>query len=173
MNIRQFFMGRAIGFVVLLCIVGLIAAFYSFDNYLKKRQMELNPPVHEQPIVGELEEGGEADPSRMTLFITTWRWISATVDGEEVKPKNEGQFTVAFDTAGRFTATTDCNSMGGSYNANAANISFTEMASTQMYCEGSQEADFAAILASAESYRFTVRGELILNLKNGGTATFR
>ncbi len=34
MNLRKFYMGRAIGFFILLAIVGLVAAFYSFNSYI-------------------------------------------------------------------------------------------------------------------------------------------
>ena len=48
------------------------------------------------------------------------------------------------------------------------------MAFTKMYCEGSQESDFASLLESAQGYHFTSQGELILDLKFGsGSATFR
>lgn len=34
MNLHKFFIGRAIGFLVLLGVVGLIALFYLFNNYI-------------------------------------------------------------------------------------------------------------------------------------------
>jgi hypothetical protein len=34
MNLRQFYTGRAIGFLILLGIIGLVAAFFSFNNYI-------------------------------------------------------------------------------------------------------------------------------------------
>jgi len=43
-----------------------------------------------------------------------------------------------------------------------------------MYCEGSQESDFASLLGNTVEYHFTSRGELILDLKsNSGSVTFR
>lgn len=117
---------------------------------------------------------GEADPSRMTLDMKTWAWITATTAGsKEIVPKQEGKFTLTFEEAGAFSATTDCNRMSGSYVVSGDTISFGPIASTKMYCEGSQEMEFAALLESAEKYRFTSRGEFVLDLASGGTATFR
>ncbi|MEK9177100.1 MAG: META domain-containing protein [Patescibacteria group bacterium] len=117
---------------------------------------------------------GEADPSRMTLGMTTWKWLSATRgDGVKVRLTKEGAFTLTFND-GRLSASTDCNAMGGSYTATAGGaLTFGPMMSTKMYCEGSQEGDFAALLQSAESFRFTSRGELILELADGGSMIFR
>ena len=118
---------------------------------------------------------GEADPSRMTLGMTRWRWVRASYnDGRQIVPRQSSRFTLEFADNGRFSATTDCNSMSGSYTATKNTISFGPIASTEMYCEGSQEADFAALLEGAQGYHFTSRGELVLELKfDSGTVTFR
>jgi heat shock protein HslJ len=118
---------------------------------------------------------GEADPSRMTLGMTRWRWVRATYnDGRQIVPRQSNRFTLEFADNGVFRATTDCNSMSGSYTVTKNTISFGPIASTEMYCEGSQETDFAALLEGAQGYHFTSRGELVLELKfDGGTAWFR
>jgi heat shock protein HslJ len=117
---------------------------------------------------------GEADPSRMTLEMKTWTWVHALYrDGRTVTPTQPGRFTLAF-LNGRFSATTDCNRMSGSYTTTKHTIAFGQMASTKMYCEGSQESAFASLLESAQGYHFTSKGELILDLKfESGSATFR
>jgi len=118
---------------------------------------------------------GEADPSRMTLAMKSWSWVKATFsDGKEISPKVPGKFTLTFSNDGKFSATTDCNSMGGDYSATKDTISFGMIFATEMYCEGSQESDFSAVLLDAESYRFTSKGELIIELKDDkGRAIFR
>ena len=64
--------------------------------------------------------------------------------------------------------------MAGSYTSDTKSITFSEMISTKMYCEGSQESDFASLLGNTVEYHFTSRGELILDLKsNSGSVTFR
>lgn len=118
---------------------------------------------------------GEADPSKMSLGMKTWTWTSALYnDGTEIIPKNPKVFTLTFRADGTFSATTDCNGIGGKYSTNQSAISFSEMMSTLMYCEGSQEADFSKLLQAAQGYLFTSKGELVLDLKfDSGTATFK
>ena len=118
---------------------------------------------------------GEADPSRMTLDMKTWVWVSALYnDGKKVEPKQAGKFTLTFLDDTRFSASTDCNSMSGSYTADTYSITFSQIAMTKMYCEGSQESDFATLLQDSAGYLFTSRGELIFDLKfDSGTVTFR
>src|SRR3989344_4274380 len=126
---------------------------------------------------GQVEQNfeGEADPSRMTLDMKTWNWVSALYsDGREILPKKAGAFTLTFENDGRFSATTDCNGVGGTYTADNGRITFSEMMSTLMFCEGSQEGEFTQMLANTSGYLFTSRGELILELKfDSGTVTFR
>lgn len=64
--------------------------------------------------------------------------------------------------------------MGGSYVAGADTIMFSQIFSTKMYCEGSQETEFASLLENTQGYHFTSRGQLILDLKfDSGSAIFR
>jgi len=132
-------------------------------------------------VRGELVEvekdfEGEADPSRMTLDMKTWNWISSLYnDGRDVKPNSAGAFTLAFDeNAKKVTIGTDCNSGNASYAAEDAAISFGPIASTKKFCEGSQEGEFFALVSNTSGYHFTSRGELILDLKfDSGSSVFR
>jgi len=117
---------------------------------------------------------GEADPSRMTLSMTTWRWQKAlSRDGREVTPKKPDAFTLTLSPEGTFAATTDCNRMSGTYTHTGSTIAFGPIAMTKMFCEGSQEGDFAAFLQNASGYHFTSKGEFILELKDGGSVIFK
>ena len=111
----------------------------------------------------------------MTLVMKKWVWIRALYnDGREVVPKKPEAFTLTFGNDGKFSATTDCNSMGGSYTAKNDTISFGEMYSTLMFCTDSQETEFSQLLGNIGGYHFTSRGELIFNLKlDSGTVVFR
>jgi heat shock protein HslJ len=126
---------------------------------------------------GEVEQNfeGEADSSRMSLNMKTWVFVSALYnDGREIAPEEEGVFTLTFEDGNRFSAETDCNNMGGGYRTEGSMISFSEIISTKMYCEGSKESEFAELLTNAAVYSFTSRGELILDLKfDSGSAMFR
>lgn len=127
--------------------------------------------------VGEVAQNfeGEADPARMKLNMKAWSWISTTYNNDtQVKPRDSKKFTVTFKDNGTFSATTDCNSVGGDYAVNGNKISFDKMISTMMYCDGSQEGDFTKMLGEVSSYHFTSKGELIFDLKyDSGSAIFR
>jgi heat shock protein HslJ len=118
---------------------------------------------------------GEADPKRMTLGMKTWRWISVTYnDGTTIKPKQSLAFTLDFNNDGTFSATTDCNRLGGKVTAKDGAIKFGDSMSTEMYCEGSQQADFQKILDRAVGYLFTSKGELVLDIeRDSGSAIFK
>ena len=85
---------------------------------------------------------GEANSSSMTLGMKEWEWVNAEYYGYarpvEFAPKQPGVFMLTFEESGMFFATTDCNSISGSYIAGGGMIEFKNVASTKMYCEGSQ-----------------------------------
>lgn len=127
--------------------------------------------------IGELVKNfeGEADPKIMTLGMKKWYWVKTEMsDGKVIIPKKEGLFSISFDQGGKVTITTDCNSMGGSYAQNNGIINFTGIYSTLMYCEGSQEQEFAKYLGEVGSYMFTSKGELVLMIKfDSGSIIFK
>ncbi len=118
---------------------------------------------------------GEADPNRMTLGMKKWTWISALYNDERIiTPKRKDAFTLTFRTDGTFSASTDCNGVGGKYVTDKEKITFSEMMSTKMFCEGSQESEFTKMLENSTGYHFTSKGELILDLKfDSGSVIFR
>ncbi len=118
---------------------------------------------------------GEADPSKMTLGMKKWNWISTQYDGGKVvKPVAVDRFALTFTDAKTFSASTDCNGVGGEYSVTGSSIKFEKMMSTLMYCEGSQEQDFSKMIAEASAYKFTSKGELVLELKaSKGSMIFR
>lgn len=118
---------------------------------------------------------GEADPARMRLDMKTWVWVGARrADGTELVPQRPGAFTLTFGVDGRFSATTDCNRLGGTYTTTGDALTFGDVFATRMFCEGSQENEFSALLDAVVSYRFTARGQLLLELdSDAGTVELR
>lgn len=118
---------------------------------------------------------GEADPSRMNLFMKTWIWEKTLLNNSTaIIPKQSGKFTVTFKSDGTFSATTDCNGLGGNYTVAKNTIAFSDMISTLMYCDGSQETEFQQFLRDAAGYHFTSKGELVLDLKfDSGSVIFK
>lgn len=118
---------------------------------------------------------GEADPNRMKLTMKPWNWVSTLLnDGTTITPKVDNKFSVTFKEDGTFSATTDCNGVGGNYVTKDSYIVFSQMMSTLMYCEDSQESKFTEFLTNTSNFHFTSRGELVLDLKfDSGSVTFR
>jgi hypothetical protein len=111
---------------------------------------------------------GEADPGRMNLFMKQWVWISTKYNNTNIKPNETKKFTLTLNSDKTFSATTDCNSVGGEYSTTGNKISFGKIMSTLMFCENSQEGDFVKMLGEIQSYVFTSKGELIFSLKTFG-----
>ena len=105
----------------------------------------------------------------------TWTLVSASyADGRSLSPQNGKTYTLTFGSDNTFSSKTDCNSVGGVYNKNAKDISFSQIFMTKMFCEGSREADFVDVLEDAISYSFNSAGELVFDLGSAkGTAVFK
>jgi heat shock protein HslJ len=118
---------------------------------------------------------GEANPDMMSLFMKSWTWVETRGAGNAaVKPKQALAFTLDLFNTGEFSATTDCNRIAGAATEEGDDgLVFSEMLSTKMYCEGSQESEFAEMLGDARTYRFTSRGEFVLTLADGREMLFR
>jgi heat shock protein HslJ len=114
-------------------------------------------------------------PQALRLDLHPWTWIKTTYnDDTELVPNDQDAFTIAFNIDGTFSATTDCNTMQGGYEVNDHIIRFGKIAATRMYCDGSQEQAFAAMLGEAHTFLITDDGKLVLDLKfDTGSALFR
>ena len=158
-------------------------------NYMDRAANEL---MTEQPSVGssvwlkldtetlswgtvEQNFPGEANPDMMSLQMKSWSWVQTTYsNGDELTPVDAETFTLTFMDDGTFSATTDCNTVGGQYDANDNQITFTNLFATEMFCEDSQEQEFVSMLSAVESYFFTTQGTLVFDLVNdSGSAVFR
>lgn len=118
--------------------------------------------------IGELVKDfeGEADPSKMTLDMKKWVWVSAkSTDGKTIIPKNPSKFTLTFGTNEKLSVGTDCNGGGARYSVKGTSITIEQMTSTMMFCEGSQEQEYNALLSAVSSFAFTSKGELVFSSK--------
>lgn len=118
---------------------------------------------------------GEANPNQLTLGMKTWVWQKADYnDGRTITPKRPEAFTLTFSNDGSVAVGTDCNNVGGEYTRDDNHVTITNMRTTLMYCEDSQETEFMKLLQDITSFHFTGRGELIFELRyDSGTVTFR
>lgn len=120
------------------------------------------------------EDEGVIEPSLRTLDVKPWQWVGATYkDGSAVAPKTVGDFVMTFSSSGGVSFDTDCNSMSGSYEAYSGGLTFGPIASTKMFCEDSKESEFASLISDTKTYRFTSKGELLLETTDGATVIFK
>ncbi len=112
---------------------------------------------------------------KMTLDMKEWAWASTIYSyGKEVKPAKANRFTLTFQNDGKFSASTDCNMVGGRYMVKAEFFTFTDLVATQMFCANSQERDFIQMLKQTQSYFFNPKGQLVFKLtKNTGSFVFQ
>jgi heat shock protein HslJ len=110
-----------------------------------------------------------------TVDITSgvWLWQEANVAGQTVRPLKPGVFSLTFDAAGSVAIGTDCNNMGGQYTYSGGVLTFSQIISTMMACDGSQESAFAALLNEPLKVMFPDTTTMVLTLPDAaGTATF-
>lgn len=123
-------------------------------------------PATMQFGVVEPDFTGEANPAVMKLDQKKWRWVRTNyTDGRVFVPKKEDAFSLTFTADGKVSGTTDCNGVSGSYTTTGSTLIFGAMATTLMYCDGSEEGVFNESLGQVSSYTFTSKGELELGLK--------
>jgi heat shock protein HslJ len=163
---------------ILLVLLVVVVAFYVFAG---GKGADLLAPFmggsgQTAAVEDSSQEPAVEDTGLMSLQMKVWTWVETRQNDEQrITPKDTKLFTLTFGDGDTFTATTDCNAMGGRYvTGDDKTITFSDIYSTKMYCEGSQESEFASLLQNAIAYHFTDKAELILNLKfDSGSATFK
>lgn len=125
------------------------------------RNVEDGPPIDS----GNPIETGEGIIDEELLG--TWIWTETLMNDDSVTiPERSDIFTLTFDQDGSVSGTTDCNGFMGTYKLpGGMRIEFGPLASTMMYCEGSQESIFTGQLSQVDQYIFDEFGSLVLNLQ--------
>ena len=148
---------------------------------LWEKAPELNIYKNDKLIyTGRKTEVVQEEKQRKLLTSGVWVWqqtLNGTgpeaAKGGIVKPKKYGDFTITLTPDGKVIGKTDCNGFGGTYEFSEGKITFGPFASTLMYCEGSQEADFIKMLTnSTSSHVFGVNSEDQLTFENTVTVYF-
>ncbi len=98
-----------------------------------------------------------------------WIWQRTILnDGTIISPKKVGDFTLNFREDKRVSGETDCNNFSGSYSFdNMGNLNFGPLATTMMYCDGSEEKIFTDFINKSKRYEINSSGDLILFLSDG------
>lgn len=121
-------------------------------------------------------QGIQPDQDRPSLTTKSWTWRGTKYSDSRaaVVPTSADAFQITFAADGTASIKTDCNSMSGAYEVDGDALSFGAFAATKMYCEGSQEVEFAQMLNEVRAYRMNNTGDLSLMLENDiGVMEFR
>ena len=120
----------------------------------------------EEVFRGKVKSKKEEPDVTTNDIVGAWVWKKTVMSNEnEIVPKKAGVFSLQFDDKGMVYGKTDCNSFSGTYEvANGKTIVFGPLASTMMYCEGSQESVFMGEVSQADEHTFDDSGNLILNM---------
>lgn len=131
-------------------------------------------PQDQQQAQAATDFEGEANPDVMNLQMHTWTWIRTSYNNDTEKtPTKTSAFTLTFSDDGQVQGTTDCNSFRGGVTVKDKQIAFDQnMAMTRKFCEGSREMEFIEMLQNVQSFFFTSRGELIMELKYDSGSMF-
>ena len=99
------------------------------------------------------------------LYSKTWVWVEIYYNNDvtiKPHPGNQGAFTLDFKKDGSLSIGTDCNNMSATFELSSNQLVFGPIATTLMYCESSQEHEFAEYLDDVQSYYITDDNELAL-----------
>ncbi len=101
-------------------------------------------------------------------------WTLATLDGGVVLPQAEAW--IRFDDAGRFSGSTGCNSVSGTWSSSGSEISFSEISTTLIGCPGpvgEQERTFNAALDAARTYEVGAGALMLMDESGSVRAMFK
>lgn len=102
-----------------------------------------------------------------SVVSNVWKWQGIIMsDDTTIVPAKPDVFTLTFTEDGQVSGTTDCNSFSGTYTVGEEGlVTWGAFASTQMFCENSQESVFLDKIANVDRIFFDEAGNLILLLK--------
>jgi heat shock protein HslJ len=107
-----------------------------------------------------------------TIDLPGTSWVLVDIDG--APPVGETPPTIAFDDQGGVNGTGGCNTFNGEVTIDGSDLTFSPLATTQMFCGedgvADQEQAFLTALQDATSYTVDDEGRLVL--QDGSTLTF-
>jgi heat shock protein HslJ len=141
--------------------------------HLDVQKMEISEGVKENEVISNIKP--ETLVTAKELEKKMWVWQETTYNNDtKVTPKKTAAFIAVFGKDNTIAFRTDCNAISGTYSLNGNKITLSKLASTMMYCEGSQEADFMKGINEVSSVMFNKSGELIMELKyDSGAMRFK
>ena len=171
-------LGIIVGVIIIYSIIGYLGSHTSknvqTNNSESQKQTQ---PADTTPTTSDTVKNIAKEQNITTNNLTSkvWNWISTSYsNGDKAIPKDTTKFKLTFKPDGTFSSTTDCNGIGGKYVIKDNTITFSDMMSTLMYCDGSQENDYRKVFEESHTYKLSKTGELIIDLRFGaGNALFK
>jgi len=104
------------------------------------------------------------------LIAKEWYWSETLLDSSVgIKPYNLNAFRIKFNSDLTFNSSSDCNSIGGTFEIFENKIRFKEIVRSEKYCMKSREEEYVEGLTNASEILFNEKGELILKYKDSTT----
>lgn len=153
-------------FLVIVVFSIMLVPFVIIHN----RPVETLPQVITQDNINTSQEAETKIPQILTEH--PWEFIRSEYDGTVMTPKQLGVFVMTFSSDNTFRVSTDCNTLHGRFTLRGFSMTFDEIITTEMYCEGSQDTAFAQTLSGVHAYALTENGGLELRFAKSGVATF-
>lgn len=153
-------------FLVIILFSIMLVPFVIMYN----RSVETPPQAVTQDSTGNSQEAETKIPTILTEH--PWEFIRSEYDGTVMTPKQSGIFVMTFSSDNTFRVSTDCNTLHGRFTLRGFSLTFDEIITTEMYCEGSQDTAFAQTLSGVHAYALTESGGLELRFAKSGVATF-
>lgn len=118
-------------------------------------------------FLSKTSENQRSNSMDSVAYASTWVWEKTIMtDGTIISPEKKDAFTINFTRDGRISGTTDCNSFMGNVAVGRNNtLTFGQLASTLMFCENSQEAQFTNFLSNVSAYMIDDADNLVLLLR--------
>lgn len=159
-------------------------ATYEFLDNEPNQPTDSSPTEEEVVVVDYNEEteditqvegggGGGVDISEIpiserTVDMKSWLWLyTHRANGPQTTPESFQKFTLNLTSQNTFTASADCNVVGGTYSAENGVITFNALQG-DLYCSRSEEGYFWEIIDKSDTYSFNDNNQLIFNFGNSG-----
>ncbi len=157
-------------------VIGIIAVFIlGLFVFVKMRPADSQPTNPDSGITTTTPTPTVSSAPFDQTMVGEWTWTKTTMsDGAVTTPIKEESFVMTLSPEGNLSSTTDCNSLHGSISLTGQDngMVVSPLASTMMYCEGSQEATYSAQLQQVNSYKVSGNELWFMLPYDSGTMVF-
>lgn len=123
------------------------------------------------PIDTDIQNPNLKNPDYLNKLLSKeWFWVETVQDSSVgIKPNNFSAFKIKFNSDLTFGSSTDCNSVGGTFEIFENKINFKNIVTTEKYCMKSKETEYLDGLQNVSEINFNEKNEMILKFKNSNS----